>query len=179
MDFKRCDLGLQVQPTRGTVILWYNKHPDGKGDRASLHGGCPPGPGETKWSGNKWIYVKPQGSRLPEWLPDHPALQRLGWQGPQEPKAPPAEKGSCALRVVSELQAPAALAWVDRAKGERKKVGDLAPGQQQKLNSWQGHAFVVQAGGLSSEEFVCQAPGSTFAVLEGLRVQLRPHQAEL
>merc|ERR1719424_1948688 len=56
--FHRCDIGLQVAPLKGSVILWYNYHANGRGDFNSLHGGCPPAKGLTKWSGNKWINIK-------------------------------------------------------------------------------------------------------------------------
>merc|ERR1711963_1345464 len=48
-SMKRCDTGLLVPPKHGNVILWYNFHPNGRGDQNALHGGCPPDPGYEKW----------------------------------------------------------------------------------------------------------------------------------
>lgn len=58
-DMWSCANGLKVTPRLGSIVLWYNLHPDGTLDPNSLHGGCPVRNG-TKWSANKWIWNKPR-----------------------------------------------------------------------------------------------------------------------
>merc|ERR1712062_774164 len=58
-EMASCKKGLKVIPRQGTVILWYNYLPSGRGDRNALHAGCPVGKNLTKWSANKWIRLKP------------------------------------------------------------------------------------------------------------------------
>jgi len=78
-DTKVCDQGLKIKPRRGTVILCYNYHPSGRGDRNALHAGCPVGPNLTKWSANKWVRIKPNHAPG-QWIEDHPALKRHGFK---------------------------------------------------------------------------------------------------
>lgn len=78
-DMDSCEVGLKITPRLGTVILWYNYHASGRGDRNALHAGCPVGKGITKWSANKWVSIKPLRTRG-KWIDDHPALKRFGWQ---------------------------------------------------------------------------------------------------
>ena len=57
-SFSSCepDVGLHSYPERGKVIIFYSLLPNGEHDEDSLHAGCPPISGETKWSANKWIW---------------------------------------------------------------------------------------------------------------------------
>lgn len=57
-DYKACSTGLKVTPQKGKVIIFYSMLPNGNMDPLSLHGGCPVEKG-TKYSGNKWIWNKP------------------------------------------------------------------------------------------------------------------------
>eukprot|EP00913_Durusdinium_trenchii_P000440 g403.t1 len=82
-DMSSCVKGLKVRPRKGTAVLWYNFLATGRGDRNSLHAGCPVGPNETKWSGNKWVRNKPWGTPG-HWMPGHPALKRYGWRADDE-----------------------------------------------------------------------------------------------
>jgi hypothetical protein len=51
--------GLRVPPQRGAAILWYNLRADGEQDRLSLHSGCEPNDGGSKWACNMWTWTKP------------------------------------------------------------------------------------------------------------------------
>uniref|UniRef100_K3WQW1 Fe2OG dioxygenase domain-containing protein n=1 Tax=Globisporangium ultimum (strain ATCC 200006 / CBS 805.95 / DAOM BR144) TaxID=431595 RepID=K3WQW1_GLOUD len=53
-----CSKGLKVPPRKRKVIIFYSMLPTGEGDPMSLHGGCPVEEG-TKYSGNKWVWNKP------------------------------------------------------------------------------------------------------------------------
>ena len=51
--------GLRVAPQRGQAILWYNLRADGQQDRLSLHSGCAPNEGGSKWACNMWTWTRP------------------------------------------------------------------------------------------------------------------------
>jgi len=103
-EMASCEKGLKVPPRQGTVILWYNYHPSGRGDRNSLHAGCPVGENLTKWSANKWVRIKPNNARA-SWIEDHPALKRHGWSGAGVPPDP----NSCQVSFRNEVGLH--LAW--------------------------------------------------------------------
>lgn len=58
-DYEDCTRGYSVKPERRKVIIFYNMHPSGELDRASLHGGCRVING-TKWSANFWVWNVPR-----------------------------------------------------------------------------------------------------------------------
>jgi hypothetical protein len=136
-DMSSCDAPLKVKPTRGTVILWYNFHPSGRGDRNSLHAGCPPSVNDVKWSANKWVHTKPIGARPAKWDPKHPALARYGWSKAPDPDA-------CDIEFWSEYAGPLDVYWVSRA-GSGRKVASLDSGKRTTQNSFFGHKFFVQS----------------------------------
>ncbi|XP_073670987.1 prolyl 4-hydroxylase subunit alpha-2-like [Paramisgurnus dabryanus] len=49
------DVGVAVQPIKGSAVFWYNLHKNGTADLKTLHGGCPIIVG-NKWVANKWIH---------------------------------------------------------------------------------------------------------------------------
>lgn len=53
-----CNVGLQVKPEKGKVIIFYSLLADGQFDPLSLHGACPVKEG-TKWAANKWVWNEP------------------------------------------------------------------------------------------------------------------------
>ncbi|KAH9194465.1 hypothetical protein AeNC1_003542, partial [Aphanomyces euteiches] len=54
-----CSRGLAVRPQRGNGVLFYSKLPSGENDHLSLHGGCPPIEGHTKWGSNVFMWNVP------------------------------------------------------------------------------------------------------------------------
>jgi len=50
--------GVAVAPRKGDALLFWNTHPDGTGDEASYHAGCPVEGERTKWTATKWIRAK-------------------------------------------------------------------------------------------------------------------------
>merc|ERR1712087_875655 len=162
----RCDIGLQVKPKRGNVILWYNIHADGRGDQNALHGGCPPAAGFTKWSGNKWINSK--SLRLPhaQWMPDHPAMKRFGWR---ENNKPNSNSNECQLEVVNMNPADVELFWVNPGNKELVKMGDIQPDGSSNHNSYKGHEFIGKSkGGVQTKPFRCAGPLSKYFIDENL-----------
>eukprot|EP00928_Gymnodinium_smaydae_P018015 TRINITY_DN16865_c0_g1_i3.p1 TRINITY_DN16865_c0_g1~~TRINITY_DN16865_c0_g1_i3.p1 ORF type:complete len:159 (+),score=26.63 TRINITY_DN16865_c0_g1_i3:244-720(+) len=157
------------------VILWYNYHPNGMGDQNALHGGCPPEEGLEKWSGNKWIRLKPR-SPPADWLPDHPALKRYGWREPQAEVA--RDPAACTLQVVSSSKEPGELKWVNPSSGERVFQGSLTDGSTISINSYKGHKFVAVVNGQETNSFTCEGDFSSFVlnserrVVESSRVDL-------
>merc|ERR1712061_434625 len=120
-----CEKGLKVAPRRGSVILWYNYHPSGRGDRNALHAGCPVGTNLTKWSANKWVRIKPNDARA-DWVDDHPALARHGWVGTQgraevDPDACPVTFRNAATVVVD-------LMWLPPGGGDPQRLAVIAAG---------------------------------------------------
>jgi prolyl 4-hydroxylase len=58
MDSQDCETGIQVNPAKGRVILFYSLLANGQYDPLSLHGACPVEQG-VKWAGNKWMWNEP------------------------------------------------------------------------------------------------------------------------
>jgi len=63
------DKGLQIQPKKGRIIMFYNLGPDGSGDPFSVHAGCNVTSG-VKMAANKWIwstrqiFIRPESENL-------------------------------------------------------------------------------------------------------------------
>mmetsp|Transcript_21526 Transcript_21526/g.32584 ORF Transcript_21526/g.32584 Transcript_21526/m.32584 type:complete len:306 (+) Transcript_21526:712-1629(+) len=51
----KCRSRLAIRPRAGRAILFYSQHPDGREDKASLHGGCPVLRGD-KYAANLWVW---------------------------------------------------------------------------------------------------------------------------
>ena len=47
-------LGIYVPPVKGAAVYWHNIKRSGRGDKYTLHSGCPVLLG-SKWVANKWI----------------------------------------------------------------------------------------------------------------------------
>jgi prolyl 4-hydroxylase len=165
-DMASCDAPLKVKPTRGTVILWYNFHPSGRGDRNALHAGCPPGVNDTKWSANKWVHTKPVGVNVAKWDPSHPALDRYGWNKAPDPNA-------CDIEFWSEYANPVEVFW-SSPDGSGRKIAGLAPGARTTQNSFIGHQFFAGSEGRKTKKVTCRKGkrnsytiGSDFVIREG------------
>ena len=156
-DMKSCDAPLKVRPTRGTVILWYNMHPSGRGDRNAIHAGCPPGVKDTKWSANKWVNTKPFNEPPANWDPGHPAIDRYGWE-----KFDP---NACGIEFWNEFAEPIEVHWIAH-DGSSRKIAGLESGTRTTQNSFYGHRFFVQAKGRKSQPVTC-TKGSTNRYLVG------------
>ena len=52
-------LGISVQPIKGSALYWFNIHPDLSYDSRNLHFGCPTLYG-NKWIANKWVKLNAQ-----------------------------------------------------------------------------------------------------------------------
>jgi hypothetical protein len=51
--------GIEIRPRKGDSVLFYDADAQGNPDRGSLHGGNPPGPGESKWVAVVWMHPVP------------------------------------------------------------------------------------------------------------------------
>ncbi|XP_048020119.1 prolyl 4-hydroxylase subunit alpha-1-like isoform X2 [Megalobrama amblycephala] len=58
------EVGVAVQPKKGSAVFWYNLHKNGKLDLKTKHAGCPVLVG-NKWVANKWICEFGQEFRRP------------------------------------------------------------------------------------------------------------------
>ncbi|XP_067220253.1 prolyl 4-hydroxylase subunit alpha-1-like [Chanodichthys erythropterus] len=58
------EVGVAVQPKKGSAVFWYNLHKNGKLDLKMEHAGCPVLVG-NKWVANKWIHEFGQEFRRP------------------------------------------------------------------------------------------------------------------
>jgi prolyl 4-hydroxylase len=148
-DMASCDAPLKVKPKRGTVVLWYNFHPSGRGDRNALHAGCPPSVNDTKWSANKWVHTKPMNLAPAKWDPTHPALERYGWNKKPDPN-------SCKIEFRSEYADPLEVYWHWAPSKTTKKIAGLAPGQRVTQTSVVGHTFFLQGSGRKSALVTCR-----------------------
>jgi len=55
-DGSDCSIGQTVYPRKGTAILFYSLHSDGRVDYRSKHTGCPVNANVEKWIANQWIW---------------------------------------------------------------------------------------------------------------------------
>lgn len=55
LEYKSCDKGLRVKPMKRACIVFYDMDCTGRLDTTSLHGGCPPQEGGTKFAGTLWV----------------------------------------------------------------------------------------------------------------------------
>jgi len=171
-----CDKGLKVFPRQGTVILWYNFHPSGRGDRNALHAGCPVGGGLTKWSANKWIRIKPLGPAA-AWVDGHPALERHGWLGGAAPGAP-ARGSECRVTFASRYHGDADLMWEHPQTGAWTRLAVLPAGAALSQDSYLGHVFLLQSGDQRSNAVSCDEPGMEVVLSEAFQL-VRQGQGEL
>merc|ERR1719414_2867501 len=171
-SMRRCDIGLQVFPKKGSVVLWYNYHPNGRGDQNALHGGCPPAKGQEKWSGNKWIHIKSLRGPMPQWMPDHPGLKRYGWQEDALKKLGREKDRTCKLFVSSEYPKSLKLFWITPGTGAQIAMAEVEPKGSTGLSSFVGHNFRVGTDGdeTMSAPFVCAKAISEYHVTETLEV---------
>ncbi|XP_073705985.1 prolyl 4-hydroxylase subunit alpha-1-like [Garra rufa] len=58
------NVGVAVQPKKGSAVFWYNLHRNGQVDSDTKHAGCPVLRG-NKWVANKWILEFGQEFRRP------------------------------------------------------------------------------------------------------------------
>lgn len=170
-----CAKGLTIAPEAGAVILWYNYHASGRWDRNSLHAGCPVGAGLTKWSANKWVYIKPRSERA-GWVFNHPALKRFGWTGNFDGSVGhQSEKGSeqlgresrqttasnkCRITFTNTLKVPANIMWMHPKTKQYQVVSSVKPGKTGPVDSFVNHQFAMksQSSGAESNTVTCQ-PG--------------------
>lgn len=156
-----CQIGLKVPPRRGTVILWYNFHPSGRGDRNSLHAGCPVGKNLVKWSANKWVRIKSAETEA-TWMVDHPALKRHGYQGSAQPEAEAVlNANKCQVTFENQAQEAAELLWKDHGGGTAR-LSTMEPGASYTFDSYRGHEFLFQVGERTSNGVVCIPPSGRF-----------------
>merc|ERR1712113_870000 len=118
-----CEKGLKVKPRKGSVILWYNFHPSGRGDRNALHAGCPVGKGLEKWSGNKWVHIKPLHSPPAKWNPKHPVLKRMNWKGKHG-----GDPNACKIAFLNRASFAVDTIWLS-PDGSDAALGKIEPGQ--------------------------------------------------
>jgi len=175
-DMKTCDMaGLKVPPKRGSVVLWYNYLASGRGDRNSLHAGCPVGKNLTKWSANKWVRTKPHGPAAP-WIENHPALKRFGWKGSQ--KNNPAE---CQIIFENKYTSSVEVLWLPPSKGDPLLLSEVPPGGRSSQNSFKKHKFVLREKGTDrlSNEAVCRGDLVLFVLDEHFRLNEQVGSHEL
>lgn len=149
-DMASCSQGLKVTPRRGTVVLWYNYHPNGRGDRNALHAGCPVGEGLVKWSGNKWVNIKPVDSPAATWNDSHPALKRCKWTG-EKGKTKPRDPNECGLVFHNKAKVEVDVLWL--GDGKDHALLKLEPGKSSPLNSFRGHEFKLRQSSDAGQGF--------------------------
>lgn len=160
-DMNSCTKGFKIVPRHGTVILWYNYHGSGRGDRNSLHAGCPVGKGLVKWSANKWVRIKPTSAVQPRWMDNHPALKRHGWTGSTgqarqqaDPRFQP-----CLIQFLNQAGTSVDVMW-KTANGQFDRLAILDAAGVSRMNSFHGHVFQLRrvTDGFVSNEISCEAP---------------------
>lgn len=166
-DMASCKKGLKVAPRQGTVILWYNYHPSGRGDRNALHAGCPVGRGLTKWSANKWVRTKPLISPS-QWIEGHPAMARYGWAGSM---AAPMDPISCMVDFTNNSGETVDLMWYDPGHGSYEKLATIKAGDSLSQQSCHGHQFQLWSADRRSDQVICEMPGARFVLTDAFAVQ--------
>jgi len=165
-EMDSCDKGLKVKPRRGSVILWYNYHANARGDRNSLHAGCPVGEGLVKWSANKWVRIKPVHTEN-IWVEDHPALKRFGWVGDKADRSPAESNAAeCVIWFTNEASESVNVLWMNEDE-EAEDIQQLEAGAETSLDSSPGHRFQlgsIYESGRKSNVVECEAPESKFTL---------------
>jgi len=170
-----CEADFKMRPRRGSVIMWYNLHPNGRGDRNSLHAGCPPGRNMTKWAANKWFDIKPHSS-TPMWVDGHPALERHGFYRSAPPQVP--DPNACKISFSNEAKEAVDVEWV----GDQgyQKIMKVDPGKQSVVDSYLGHQFRLVSEVRSSNVITCSETGRKFVLEESFVLRARrPSETEL
>jgi len=175
-DMASCDHGLKVTPRQGTVVLWYNFHPSGRGDRNSLHAGCPVGKNATKWSANKWVRIK-EASSQGRWVDGHPALERHGWVDGRGTTRP--ELKECVIAFANSADSSADLMWLDPFSGSYKTVTTIQAGATSSTNSFHGHIFQLRSGPQRSKKVKCRWPRTSLRISGDLRLTRLRDASEL
>lgn len=177
-----CNDGLSVKPELGTVLLWYNFHPSGRGDANALHAGCPVGANQTKWTANKWVLIKPRSAAKVDWNESHPALQRHSWN---ESADDASQRGrghasglKCTALFANEAAVTAEVLYL-RANGSRKALGSVAPRASKRFKSSEGHRFVMAVGSEDSNAVACTGGHARFVLLPGLSLLKQEPRVEL
>eukprot|EP00929_Paragymnodinium_shiwhaense_P118553 TRINITY_DN90474_c0_g1_i1.p1 TRINITY_DN90474_c0_g1~~TRINITY_DN90474_c0_g1_i1.p1 ORF type:complete len:530 (+),score=116.00 TRINITY_DN90474_c0_g1_i1:64-1590(+) len=167
-----CDIptALKVRPTRGSVLLWYNYHASGRGDRNSLHSGCPVGSGLIKWSANKWFSIKPFRTPPVAWMDDHPALKRMGWTGTGANGQAMGDPNKCKVTFVNKFQQDTELVWI--GPDSEAMLATIKPGKSSSLDSFRGHKFKVRTvgGGKQSKEVTCKKEPGSFVLTKDFKL---------
>lgn len=148
--------------------MWYNLHANGRGDRNSLHAGCPVGGGLTKWSVNKWVRTKPWGKPA-KWIPDHPALERYGWNY-RGPESPDVAMGSCTATLLNDAGESADIMWRQPGPETMVRLGMMQRGGLTQMNIHAGDLFQMQSGEKKSNFAFCRKPESNFILSGGFRL---------
>jgi len=174
-DMTLCEKGLKVPPRRGTVLLWYNFHPNGRGDRNALHASCPVGSNFTKWSGNKWVGIKPRGAQA-EWIDDHPAIQRHGWTGGS--RSGPEDPDECDITFMNDAAEAADVMWYSPSTSSFQKIRSVSAGGSTSLQSYRRHTFQLWTPSRRSNKVTCQRGSMEFVLTSDHRLR-RQAGAEL
>mmetsp|Transcript_125634 Transcript_125634/g.401781 ORF Transcript_125634/g.401781 Transcript_125634/m.401781 type:complete len:178 (-) Transcript_125634:23-556(-) len=176
---KSCDGGLKVPPRKGSVILWYNFHASGRGDRNSLHAGCPVGSNLTKWSANKWVRIKPLHSTA-RWIAGHPAVKRHSWvEGSAE-----VDPNACQMEFLNEAGVQVDVMWkADQGEAhghDLHKIESVLVDGRSSLNAFRGHEFLLRDdSGRASNLVACTPPSSAFALSKDFVLKVTEMRPEL
>ncbi|GMH83131.1 hypothetical protein TL16_g09493 [Triparma laevis f. inornata] len=140
----QCKSALSVSPKRAKSVLFYSQHPDGRKDDASMHGGCPVLVKKQKWAANLWVWNAPRLG-----YPEAPVKADRNANGKKKQKKVAADP-----RAADQQDQQVHVTFKNRGNDatfkngvlfyEESFWGNLHPGQQHSVNSFEGHIWNVK-----------------------------------
>ncbi|GAB5362151.1 hypothetical protein AAMO2058_000773700 [Amorphochlora amoebiformis] len=114
---EKCFGKFSVKPAKGRAILFYSLEPNGKGDRMSMHTGCPVLEGQ-KWAANLWV-----------------------WNKDRDPPRTASNDTKMTVKFVNKMDETALVSWVTNP---RHVQGTMIPGQSLEMSTYDGDSFVFR-----------------------------------
>eukprot|EP00752_Nemacystus_decipiens_P008301 g7421.t1 len=144
----QCRRHMIVEPKRGSAVLFYNQHPDGRKDLASEHGACPVIEGQ-KWAANLWVWNGPRyglSSVDPE---TGRTIDKVTTKSGQAVQADPTFQ---VLATFLNKDVEGASLWFD---GKQQWMdGDWKIGHTYSVNTFLTHRWVVMLNGAEVKEWL-------------------------
>ena len=140
------DGSLSVRPVRGSAVLFYSQHADGRLDPLSLHGSCPVLGSMYKWAANVWVWNKRRVHHDPSKAKMH------GGNGDGSASAE-LQDGQVELHFHNNCKEKVAIFWQmpESQGGDPTFWSDIYPGQSAGSTTWHTHRWLAKTGGKDGE----------------------------
>jgi len=144
----KCRSRLAIRPHSSRAVLFYSQLPNGKPDKASLHGGCPVLGDDPKWAANLWVWNAPRGG-YPGSPVNEDVVKKNRAKGAKEEDYPGKKHAMFTNRGDDSRFKNAKLHFQDTF------WGDLGFGDPPlAVNTYEGHVWNVMVDGKTLQSFV-------------------------